>query len=441
MSVNKAITKLLPIEFQVLWEVSKKTKIESADIRRMLQRQVARARSSYRDRQNPDRLIYKLERHGNDGGWGLEKIKQLSRIVFEDKAPTRIDLGQWLSVELELIMPTKNAESAFVSFLRKADLQNSVTIKDDGSVKVNRSCDCDEYETDEDGNDGGLIHASDCTADDDTAYGREIVVTFKEGQWEIIKSICSKLNELGCKVNKSCGLHVHFDMRHMENRRKMGILAQRVAKVVPALRQMLPASRQDNEYCSRVINRHSDSDESRYARYAFVNVKSYDRHQTLEVRGHSGTTDANKIINWIRILRVVMAKPNRSVVNTVQDMLAKFNFDTDLQVYMLARQAKFASVQRQRDDVSSDNHAAETGQRETFTIGSISPAANDAIRAEPQGNGDAADAMRYAYTVTLNGQNFRLSESELSQALNVDTALLARQLGQVQPVQRSEEVA
>ena len=37
-------------------------------------------------------------------------------------------------------------------------------------------------------------------------------------------------------------------------------------------------------------------------RYRKLNIHSYFRHQTLEVRHHSGTTDPAKITNWVRLM-------------------------------------------------------------------------------------------------------------------------------------------
>jgi hypothetical protein len=37
-------------------------------------------------------------------------------------------------------------------------------------------------------------------------------------------------------------------------------------------------------------------------RYRKLNIHSYFRHQTLEVRQHSGTTDPTKITNWVRLM-------------------------------------------------------------------------------------------------------------------------------------------
>lgn len=410
MKLNKEITKLMSKEYQVLWALSKESYILDSSIRRMLTDSVKRARQKYLNKLGDDLLNRKLEKFGNNGNWGINKIKELSKYVYQDKSPGMVDLGQWISVEIELVMPDKKAENSFVQFIRKNDFQKFVTLKDDGSVKV-KKCDCEEY-FDDDLDEHVTNHDNDCQADGNHAFGKEIILTFKSGNWDFVRVICDKLNSLHVTVNKTCGLHVHFDMRHMASGRKMAVVAQRIAKAVPALKQMLPASRQDNEYCAKIINKLSDSDHSHRSRYCFVNLKAYEKHKTLEIRGHSGTTDAIKIINWIKMIQVIMAKPNRSEISTVQGLIAKFNFEGDLQVYMLARQAKFTNIARpQTDDVSNDNRFSETGQAELFSIGSTPH--------EISVSQDILDASRYAYNVTANGQVYRLDESQLREALDI----------------------
>lgn len=424
MKLNTAIAQRLAPEYVMLWQASKEVAINDGNLRRLLQDKVARARRDYLAGLGNDTLSSKLEAFGNTGGWGLHQVQELAAVVFKDKRPDATNLGNWLSIEIELLMPNKAAEATFVSFVRKSGYMKAVTIKDDGSIK-RRQCECDTQHDDE-GNEIEDAHDDDCQADERTAYGREIVITFQDGDWALIKALCDKLNKIGCKVNKSCGLHVHFDMRHITTARKVSVIAQRVAKVVPALKQMLPASRQDNEYCSRVINRHSDSDNSRYGRYAFVNVKAYERHQTLEIRGHSGTTDANKIINWIKILRIVMAKPNRSAIATVQAMIEKFNFDAELQTYMLSRQAKFARAVRQSDDVSSDNQAAESGQAEIFSIGAI---------------GDTFDGFSISgHTIVLDTETASINDNGIGRGV-VLTEESIRQAAAMISANHNEEVA
>jgi hypothetical protein len=102
----------------------------------------------------------------------------------------------------------------------------------------------------------------------------------------------------GHRVNKTCGLHLHLDMRgrSMEDVLK---IAKKANKWLFALRTFVPESRRDNTYCKWGISRND--------RYRAVNVCSFDRHQTLEFRLHSGTTDYTKILSWVRLVELICA--------------------------------------------------------------------------------------------------------------------------------------
>lgn len=348
-------------EYRMLYEISQKKSINST-LTEMVTREIIRIKRSMKA-SGRDGLAAKLHNYGNGGGWGASKMRELAKAVYQDKKPEHIDLGKWVSIEIECIFQSKAKETEFVSFVRSSGLSKMTTLKTDGSVYV-RQCECDSYvdeETDE------RVHEDHCMADAQGAFGREIVLTFKFGDFGPVKAICDKLNAIGCTVNKTCGLHVHFDMRHIEDTRQLSTIGQRVAKAVPALKMLMPKSRADNRFCARAINTLRSSGQGS-SRYTFVNVASYKRHKTIEFRGHSGTTDATKIINWVRILRIIMDKPNRQPIENTAAMLAKYDFSDDLAKYIQARSDKFANQKNtvfvQADDVAYDNLVAETGQEE-----------------------------------------------------------------------------
>lgn len=110
--------------------------------------------------------------------------------------------------------------------------------------------------------------------------------------------LCKRLEALGLKVNRSCGLHVHLDQRGQTEAQ-----VEKRAKVMDAwlcaLQELVPASRRDNSYC-RFGTSWKD-------RYRAVNLCAFSAHQTLEVRLHSGTTDYTKILAWVRLLELLAA--------------------------------------------------------------------------------------------------------------------------------------
>ena len=112
--------------------------------------------------------------------------------------------------------------------------------------------------------------------------------------------LAAKLKTLGMKCNKSCGLHVHFDMRGRTCGDVLKI-AKRVDKWLQALQELVPASRRDQTYCKFGVSA-SGSD-----RYRAVNFCSFSKYQTLEIRLHSATFDYSKILSWIRLCELLIA--------------------------------------------------------------------------------------------------------------------------------------
>ena len=137
-----------------------------------------------------------------------------------------------------------------------------------------------------------------------------------EAGLEELRKVCAVLKEAGIKVNKSCGLHIHFDAQDL-NLETWKNLFFNYAAFEPKIDAMLPESRRgaNNHFCQsikqiRTLNRKiSLSTDLRSltnniagtSRYFKLNIQSYWRHQTVEFRQHSGTIEFEKISNWIKI--------------------------------------------------------------------------------------------------------------------------------------------
>ena len=110
--------------------------------------------------------------------------------------------------------------------------------------------------------------------------------------------LCERFKTLGLTVNRSCGLHVHFDMRgrRLEEVTK---IAKRADKWLKALQELVPASRRENRYCRFGVSTRD--------RYHAVNLCSFSKFETLEIRLHSGTVDYSKTLAWIRLCELILA--------------------------------------------------------------------------------------------------------------------------------------
>jgi hypothetical protein len=160
------------------------------------------------------------------------------------------------------------------------------------------------------------------------------ILSGDEGKTEVRK-VMDALTAAGAKVNKSCGLHVHigavdFTMTEFANIAKNYLVFEDFFDaIMPASRRAdaniyiksLRAKFGDYSHAAarrgmaavsacRTINEIirclNGADSS--SRYYKLNLTAFWRHRTIEFRQHSGTTDAEKAINWIELLMAFVEK-------------------------------------------------------------------------------------------------------------------------------------
>lgn len=116
--------------------------------------------------------------------------------------------------------------------------------------------------------------------------------------FEPLLKVCRILNDAGASVDQSCGLHVHLDYRSFNDDRIL--LKNQWSQYLKLLTRLQPESRRENNYCKA---RASLSD-----RYSAVNLSALEKHNTVEVRCHTGSTNYEKIRNWIELLVLIKNK-------------------------------------------------------------------------------------------------------------------------------------
>lgn len=241
----------------------------------------------------------------------LQANKRKLQPLFQEKYPAS-DVRH-LGIEIECSAP-KDRDALALMFL-EAGLSNYVTVKTDGSVRPSR--------------DGHKCHEINVICPEDLRH-------------EVIPRVCRVLSDAGAMVNKSCGLHVHLDMRRNTGRNA----AQAFNNLMAAqnmLMQMQPPSRRENQYCKpgrgRDLNR-----AVRAHRYKVINAQAYRKFNTLEVRVHSGTVQADKILNWVSLLLALV--DHHEVLGTFRTpikLLARLG-RVDLLSYVMERIQKFRNM-------------------------------------------------------------------------------------------------
>jgi len=188
-------------------------------------------------------------------------------------------------------------------------------------------------------------------------------LTFTDESFAQIETVSRVLIDLGCTVDRQCGLHVH----HLANDlsiAQIGKVLALYAKHETWIDAMMPASRRGaaNQYC-RSLNVIGDvartveafvacrtrQDVERLLghRYFKVNPQALWRQGTLEFRQHSGTIEAAKIVNWVKISRALLEKgvnaksvDSRGVPNYLR--FFRLTCGIELAAYIRARTAALA---------------------------------------------------------------------------------------------------
>lgn len=141
-----------------------------------------------------------------------------------------------------------------------------------------------------------------------------------------LKTVTTVLNELGAKVDRSCGIHVHHEIDDLNAKHIKNIFAT-YYRHQNMISEMMPKSRRNGHYCQdltrneveRILSQDTirDIQYTACARYRVINFTSYVKYGTVEFRQHGGSTDFEKIFNWILITQAIVAsskaKGNRNI--------------------------------------------------------------------------------------------------------------------------------
>lgn len=195
----------------------------------------------------------------------------------------------------------------------------------------------------------------------------------EEGVAEV-KKVCAALATVNAKVNKTCGLHVHFGIRDLTHE-QIKKVCKRWVRDEKYIDLVMPASRRgnNNEYCRSnapspddVPNRWSSRRRpttveemfeaisrtrtfsqlqdllcpsvSRGARFHKMNLLAFVEHGTIEFRQHSGTVDGDKISYWVEFLDSLIAEA--LALRTVRNWTrAQEILPPEKQVHRLVREA------------------------------------------------------------------------------------------------------
>lgn len=150
------------------------------------------------------------------------------------------------------------------------------------------------------------------------------VLTGKTGM-KSLENCCKALNEAGAQVNRSTGLHVHIGAQNLSDEAYVNVFKnyQKLERVIDTF--MARSRRANNSQWCRTLQGKDFSwcttksdiyDEMNGNRYFKVNACSYARHQTIEFRQHQGSTDFEKISNWVNFCAKLVAWSKKNVLSS-----------------------------------------------------------------------------------------------------------------------------
>lgn len=176
-----------------------------------------------------------------------------------------------------------------------------------------------------------------------------------EAGMEQVRKALQWLNANGAAVNRSAGTHVHHEARDLG---AVGIA--RVARIYAdhqgLLNWLVSESRRGGTQYARPITSEDAAYIERQARngrvasatgrYKSLNVDSYGRHGTVEVRQHQGTLSFRKVEAWIRLGQGMMdaaADSTRVSETGLRGLLQALRVDEDASAFLLGRALQFGA--------------------------------------------------------------------------------------------------
>ncbi len=236
--------------------------------------------------------------------------KNKFRRVFDNKKPLTSE--SHVGIEIEFYCQKSKDEIA----MKLLPLVEYATLKDDGSI----------------------------SRPDSSYTTHELTLCIPESKKsQVLKQACDILKEIEAKVNKSCGLHVHLDMRQ----RNKELVYANLVTTQNLLYKINPASRSGNRYCKRTRQKVMHLALYRGDRYKGINAQAWRKFNTIEVRIHSGTVDYTKINNWCDILLSIVNETeyNKLVLtrapSTIKSFVKTFKLPNHLTEYMVIRERQF----------------------------------------------------------------------------------------------------
>lgn len=194
-----------------------------------------------------------------------------------------------VGIEIECFMPSKYSREFLGVLFAMNKLDEHIDLGYDGSIRA-----------------------------DSGHFAYEIRFIAKESQFEAKLKVLGKiLKAVEARTNFSCGLHVHLDMRAY-NAKRLDVIFHNFLKTQDYLFTKVAPNRSALATCRKVPERYVFEGQGpalqdvKYENWVYqaqhhdaINISSYGRHQTFEIRAHHGTTNTDEITKWVKMLLTI----------------------------------------------------------------------------------------------------------------------------------------
>lgn len=296
--------------------------------KRFLTNKVRGIRSQRRGQLFENKIVFGMIKVQKMGGVYLKENTLLK--AYEEMMKTTLETekkpidakANYVGIEIEMIYTGKY--DSLKRLLIEKKLHKYVCLKADASL---RACHNTNYKT------------------------SELTLICKTTEVEaVLKRLDSVLMhpEIDGFANRSCGLHVHLDVRN----RNADLVYKNLVRVQDILRGSQPVGRVNNIHCRPNTSDKLDKqpeEGGRDNRYWVVNGAAYAKHKSIEIRIHEGTVDCEAIYSWVTFLDSIAKHKEEIPKNQLkyaEDLVAKYDIDIPVHAidYLDRRIEKFNSL-------------------------------------------------------------------------------------------------
>lgn len=174
--------------------------------------------------------------------------------------------------------------------------------------------------------------------------GMEAVSPILQGEegYRQLALMLTAITETGGKVDKSCGLHIHHDANdltpaqvaklvgiYVTNQHLMDQLVSRSRRAGQA-RYCMPVTTNEHNLIQETLKAGERVHSGLVSRFKTINVMSYPKYGTIEIRQHQGTLNTRKITSWHQMGQAMV----HAAINAPEAEAPRFETLPELMTYL-----------------------------------------------------------------------------------------------------------